>query len=255
MTSIHKKTSIYDAVFISPHLDDAVLSAGLEIASLVKNKQTVLVITVFCRGSQAKSKDSQHFLSNSRATSADILFQRRRQEDTTAMQILGAKSLHLSYIDALFRKDSDQHLYPAFGDVFSGKVLHKDAALIDTLRAELHDLLENHTNKITKLYAPLGVGLHIDHIITHEVCQRLADRWSFWEDIPYQAEAAQTIKRLAELSWAGNNYTKETTFRPELAQLKKRAVSAYVSQIVGLEANGMCTTHYSMELLYSAIKI
>lgn len=50
-------------------------------------------------------------------------------------------------------------------------------------------------------YAPMGIGLHVDHLITHAASREaLAGRVRFYEDLPYVAWAGTFGTRMAQLA-------------------------------------------------------
>jgi len=71
-----------EIVFVSPHLDDAVLSCGGWIAKLVESGRKVVVVTVFSGGREGG---------------------KRKEEDRKALKVLGVKGVCLDVVDAKFR--------------------------------------------------------------------------------------------------------------------------------------------------------
>jgi hypothetical protein len=54
-----------------------------------------------------------------------------------------------------------------------------------------------------RVVAPLGVGLHVDHQITHAVATELDGDVVFYEDVPYALEIYAVARRLANLGHGG----------------------------------------------------
>ena len=129
--SKHKKLH-YDALFFSPHLDDAVLSCGGLIGQLANQKKKVLVVTIFTAGQELApmSQDATQFTRQSKAKNATTLFRTRKSEDRKALSLLDADFLHLEYIDALWRTTQNSQLYPSFEHIFSGKIDRHDLSMI-----------------------------------------------------------------------------------------------------------------------------
>lgn len=134
-------------IFISPHLDDAILSAGALIYEL-KNKGRVKIITVFTKG--------------------DDFFLRRKKEDKNACHYLEIDYLHLDFTDVLWRNSSN---------------LIEEKNLEKTIINRLKKSIKN--NKDTIIFAPLSIGNHIDHILINKVCRDNYTNVIYWEDYPY----------------------------------------------------------------------
>ncbi len=113
----------------------------------------------------------------------------RRAEDAAALALLGAGELHLDYLDAVYRTDaSGQWIYTdlgtLFGEVHPAEPMTQDGA--EGLADRLAGLIPFKDQAV--LYAPLGVGHHVDHQITHTAARRLLGlgyRLAFYEDYPY----------------------------------------------------------------------
>jgi LmbE family N-acetylglucosaminyl deacetylase len=257
MSSIHKNTSVYDAVFLSPHLDDAVLSCGLQIIDLINRGKSVLVVTFFTRGSNLLSPDITLFVKDSGATSAEQLFLDRVQEDKKVMKLLSADPQHFSFCDALFRthpKEPHALLYGTYQKVFSGKIHSLDSELLSTLTGTISEIMSHSAKTSTLFYAPLGVGGHVDHLLIHQAAKAAQlSKMRFWEDVPYQTEAPRVIHRLSQLSAGGESFLKKTIFNSQNAALKQKAVSLYRSQVEGLKVAGLGTINYHTEAYYQLV--
>ena len=193
-------------VFLSPHLDDAALSCGHLIQYLTESKRKVLVISIFTKAqTPPHSEHAEKFVTDSGQKDARRLFLLRKNEDISSCRVLGADYLHLNYVDATFRKTilfqkfaylnkfnriipSFVHVYPDPKMQFSGEISRQDKGLMQELKAELKDILDNLPGKCI-IIAPLGVGGHADHIIVHEVARQIEGNSGgailFWEDFPY----------------------------------------------------------------------
>lgn len=166
------------ALFISPHLDDAVFSCATLMQQLVANGTQVVVATVFTEGSQD--------------------YPQRRDEDLEALHLLGAEALHLGHLDAPDRTPP----YQTFREIIFG--WHE--ADSHTLQAVTHSLTDclNQTHA-THLFAPLGVGTHVDHRLVHDSARQLRGPQilSFYEDRPYSYAEGAVELRLRELGFDG----------------------------------------------------
>jgi LmbE family N-acetylglucosaminyl deacetylase len=195
-------------VYVSAHLDDAVLSCGGAIHRQTAAGEPARVITVFSGEADTDVELSpfalvQHGYWGNPPQPMTL----RRAEDTAALALLGARGLYLDHLDAVYRTDgSGQWMYAdqetLLGEVHPGDPVALDGAqrLADRL-ASLIPLQDQ-----TVVYAPLGVGRHIDHQITHAAAQDLFTRGyrlAFYEDYPYAERPAALEAELAVIRAEG----------------------------------------------------
>lgn len=180
MTPATPRTN-YHAVILSPHLDDAVFSCAGTIAGLLQ-QGPVLVINLFTGYStELKSRGV-------------VLTSARYQEEAEAAAFLGFDSIMLGELDVSFRRPE----YRSLGNIFRPPV-QADLDWLPELKARLLALLA--TLSFKQLYAPLGIGWHVDHVLT---CAMLDD-WAgpaellYYEDLPYGLLPHASRIRLAEL--------------------------------------------------------
>ena len=156
-------------VFLSPHLDDAVLSCAGAIRHHVVLGDRVVVATVFSDGANASL---------------------RRDEDHAAVASLGAEAVHLGLLDAPER----------LGIARSHRALVEDAdvreADVAAVRHAIH--ADVHGVHDARIYAPLGVGEHVDHRVVHAASCELPGA-VFYEDRPYAFLAGAVRARLLAL--------------------------------------------------------
>jgi LmbE family N-acetylglucosaminyl deacetylase len=172
----------YKAVFISPHLDDAVFSCGGEISRLTA-QGPVLVINIFTR-----------YLSEVKMRGV-VLSDKRYQEETDAAAFLGYESKNLSELDVSFRRDA----YRQLGNIFRPPV-EEDMQWLPTLQQKVFDILSELDYE--KIYVPLGIGWHVDHILTHLMFEPWArrDHMLYYEDTPYCCIPHATRYRLNDMA-------------------------------------------------------
>lgn len=172
----------YRAVIISPHLDDAVFSCGGMIAKFLQ-EGPVLVLNVFTR-----------YLSDLKIHGA-VLGVERHREETDAARFLGFESRNLNELDAPFRRDA----YRKLGNLFRPPV-QQDMEWLPTLRQTIFDMLAEFD--FDRIYIPLGVGWHVDHVLTHLVFESWAshDNLFYYEDAPYCCIPHSTRYRLNDIA-------------------------------------------------------
>jgi LmbE family N-acetylglucosaminyl deacetylase len=212
---------------VSPHLDDAVLSAGGLIAAAASLGHPVVVATVFA-GSPTAPVTSQFGRSLLEAWGlgeADPMAG-RRAEDLRATAELGARAVHLPLLDALFRRDSSgAHLYEDVTDVFSGFPARGDPA-IESARTALDEIVGDVQPAL--VIGPMGIGGHVDHVLVRDVVAALRPQKSHllsYEDLPYaSADVAIEVGLNRGLSPIAVLFEGHWT-------AKARAVVAYASQL------------------------
>jgi LmbE family N-acetylglucosaminyl deacetylase len=164
----------YQAIFISPHLDDAVFSCGGLIAKLIQAKEPVLIVNIFSENPEQPN---------------------RRQEESEVAKYLNLDVLYLAEFDAIYRHPSYKSLLHLFS-----RIEPSDRGRLPDLADKLRKLLDGiHYEAI---YLPLGIGWHVDHLLTFELGQRIADRQKlrFYEDTPYCLLPQFTEHRLQQFS-------------------------------------------------------
>lgn len=230
----------YDHIYISPHLDDAALSCGGAIASQVAAGEPALVVTLLA-GDAPDPQSPDAALSGSLSPFAVELHARwglgaapmagRRAEDRLALEALGASALHLPFLDAIYRTGPDgRPLYPSREAIF-GPLHLSEERLVDELAQALAAL-----PPAARVYAPLGVGGHVDHILA-----RLAvERWHpaqtglwYYEEYPYAEAPEQTARALGGRAWREHL----VPLTAADLQAKVEAIARYTSQINSLFAD------------------
>jgi LmbE family N-acetylglucosaminyl deacetylase len=168
-----------DSLYLSPHLDDAVLSCAARIHREASAGGRVVVATLFTHGREP-------------------LYERRRAEDARAVASLGASAVHLGLIDAPSRRA----YYSSFRAIVLG-THPADGADEEEARHVLGSVLP--TFGAESIYCPLGVGTHIDHRLTYRAAVAVVGMrgLTFYEDRPYVFVPGHLAMRLAELSLRG----------------------------------------------------
>ena len=214
----------YRHIYLSPHLDDAALSCGGSIAVQRAAGEPVLVVT-FCTAAPAAdmrfSDLALEFHSKWGLEPAEVVAVRLREE-RRALEIFGADSYWAGLFDAIYRYPQ---AYNTRASLFNTPA--PDDPLLPTLRQLIGDLRERAPD--AAFYAPLGVGSHVDHLVTHSAARMaLGDVLSFYEDLPYATRPGALDQRLAALA---DELTSRTIAIDTTFEKKIDAVKAYTSQI------------------------
>ncbi len=210
------------SIYISPHLDDAALSAGGWIYTQASRGARPLVITCFAGVPNYRHVSLFASEQHQRWQDADSPVERRRCEDATAMSRLGADYAHWDYLDCIYRRDTEGlPMYQSEEEIF-GSVREEDRGLIQELMARFSSL---HQQGIGPLYVPLGVGHHVDHQIVREAGLLLMAQGvlvEFYEDYPYAHDPFFLQQTLSEWS---------SPPAPYLQLLTAAAVDAKISSV------------------------
>jgi len=149
-------------VVLSPHPDDAVLSAW----SALRCPGEVLVVNV-CAALPPPGTlgdfDAVFGVSDSAA-----LMQNRLAEDEKALAIAGRTRRNLDFLDAQYRDENVSH-------------------------AALREAIDRAEDRVAWLCAPAGIGAHPDHVAVRDVALAIAEGKqipiSLYADLPYAAWA------------------------------------------------------------------
>jgi len=224
-------------IYLSPHLDDAVLSCGGAIHRHATAGDPVLVITFLTGEAAAHSVAGAlppfALLQHHYWGDPPYPMALRRAEDVAALTLLKADWYHVGYLDAVYRADaSGRWLYTDL-ETLIGPVQPGDP--LASAQADLITQVLGFTRHATDvvIYAPLAVGWHVDHQIVHAMARQLVSRGcrvAFYEDYPYADRLGATE---ATLVAAGATDWRLEVIPLDAADLtaKVKAVDYYRSQL------------------------
>ena len=232
-------------LFLSAHLDDAVLSCGALIEAVAR-RCPVTVATVFTEaGAPPHTHAARSFLRTCGVADASSLFADRQDEDRAVLDALGVRHVHLGVVDALFRpRDVPSrplrragrwvpelvHRYPTYRfDIAKGRVSRGDLGLTTQLTARVRALLAETGAEVT--FAPLGVGRHVDHLITRALAVESDDALVFYSDFPYDMSAP------VEQGFVERHVLEPWTWDEAIGR-KARLIRGYRTQAAALFADG-----------------
>jgi LmbE family N-acetylglucosaminyl deacetylase len=172
-------------VAVSPHLDDAVFSAGGIIAVLADSGWAVKLVTCFT-ASVAHPTGFALSTQLDKGLDANVDYMAlRRDEDAEAAAILGAHPIHLAFTEAPHRG------YSSASQLFDGVHRH-DTAPTALLRA-----LARNLPSADLVLAPQALGSHVDHIVVAAAVAELAPAALWWRDVPYALRQPALTNRAA----------------------------------------------------------
>src|SRR5512139_3859526 len=168
-------------IYISPHLDDAALSAGGLIHEQTKAGIPAEIWTITAGFPPAEEVSPlagvlQHLwgFSSARETMAA-----RRREDEAAASILDARVVHFDFLDCIYRRSRDGGwLYPE--DV-AIPPQPEDAEL----PARIAEAISMQLLPDDLPVCQFAVGRHVDHVIVRAACELLNRPLWYLADIPY----------------------------------------------------------------------
>ena len=223
----------YDRIYLSPHLDDAVLSCGGQIYQETEAGRSVLIVSITAGEPQTDVRSgfaqAQH---HNWGVSEEEVIAVRRAEDIAACHLLGAEYLHWPWPDCIYRLDpaSRRPLYRSDEDIF-GEIAPAERPLINQLAAKMDTL-----PPAGEIIIPLTVGNHVDHQLTRAAAERHFDsRLLYYEDYPYVQRHPELLAPLVPIT---NGWHAELIPLTEAALTARTAASRqYRSQISQLFDN------------------
>ena len=212
-------------IYLSPHLDDAALSAGGLIYEQTQSGIPVEFWTLMCGDPHITEYSA--FAVKMHETwgfaNAEETIRGRRLEDQNAAKILGAKTVHFDFLDCIYRRDQNgDWLY--LENVF-GAIRPEDDGLPVQIAAAIMPRLEPDDVVVCQL----SVGSHVDHVLVRQAAELLSRPLLYDIDMPYFLYKSNEFEAKA----AG---MKESTHRITETSLEHwiEAVIQYKSQLPSL---------------------
>lgn len=179
-------------IYFSPHLDDAVLSAGGLISDQTKEGIPVEIWT-FMSGIPEDGQLTDLALGMHTiwgTTDVREMIQIRKEEDRNAALLLGPKTVHFDFLDCIYRRGkSGIGLYEA--SVFTTP--HADDLDIPPQIAQRMVALLEADDKIV---VQLGVGGHVDHILVRKAAEMLNRPLVYIADLPYAIRNPEELDQI-----------------------------------------------------------
>ena len=217
-----------DWIYLSPHLDDVVLSTGGLIWEQVQAGETVSIWSIF--GGDPPPPPYTPFAAELHArwgtdgTAASAL---RRAEDLAACAILGVAWRHSALRDCIYRR------LPETG---APVITERDAlfrpypAGEDYLVTEIAAWIKARLPEGARLVSPMTLGGHIDHLLVRAAAEALEIPVFYYADYPYAVDDPLRHTDLrSQLSGNHPAFVQELSFQAVSAW--QAAIAAYGSQI------------------------
>jgi LmbE family N-acetylglucosaminyl deacetylase len=183
---------------VSPHLDDAVLSAWLVLTG---NRRT-RVISCFAGIPQPSVQGSWD---RRTGLSSGVAVAERRAEDLSALALAESEAVHLDLLDEQYR---------------GGR---------DAPRAELARLLREHLVDADEVWLPAGLGGHVDHVAARDAALLATGsmhRVRLYADLPYAGQPAWPVDVTGAPRDLAVHYLLAALGRPARAQTWRSALEA-----------------------------
>jgi len=216
-------------IMLSPHYDDIALSLGGTAASLAEAGKTPTVAILF--GAEPDPvlplTSFAEKLHRQWGLPATEVIAKRRREEEAAAAVLGVSPRYLPFRDAIYRGDRYTSNAALFGDRAADEV---------ALPGEIAGSLELTSSDVsgTRVYAPLGIGRHVDHQTAFAAGAELAGAgWEVWfyEDMPYALKSGAPGDRLKALEQQYSSEIAAVIDVEETWTTKINAILSYPSQL------------------------
>ncbi len=208
-------------IYISPHLDDAVLSAGGLIYEQTRSGIPVEIWTFMCgfppEGELSPFAKALH--EEWQTSSAEETIRIRRAEDKNAAGLVGATAVHFDFLDCIYRRGKNgEWLY---SDIYVP--MHAGEA---ELPQRIADTISAGLQPDDVLVCQFAIGPHIDHLIVRNAVELIGRPLQYDADIPYVFRFPEQLPTMT----AGK---KETVHSVSEAGLKAwgDGIGAYASQL------------------------
>ena len=222
-------------VVLSPHLDDAVLSCGALMIHAAPRTE-VTVVTLFTEaGPPPHTLSGRRFLRQAGARDARELYRERREEDREVLEKLGVRCVHAGLTEALFRLREGRlrhalgrllpelgHLYPVYRwQITSGRIAPGDAPALRETREVIAGLAGPDPAVVL---APLGVGAHVDHVLTRTAADQSGVPAVYYSDFPHNQRHSADPNFIQRNSLIATRWT-------ELLAAKAELIRGYRTQV------------------------
>jgi LmbE family N-acetylglucosaminyl deacetylase len=167
-------------IYLSPHLDDAVLSAGGLIYEQTRSGTPVEIWTFMCGFSPYEdvSPFAAAIHSQWGFSSADETTRSRRAEDRNAAAVVGATVRHFDFLDCIYRRKPN-------GEWLYSEISIPPYPEDEGLPQQIANAIFPHLEPDDVLVAQLSVGSHVDHVLVRQAAELLGRPLLYDIDVPY----------------------------------------------------------------------
>lgn len=211
-------------IYLSPHLDDAVFSAGGLIYEQTQSGTPVEIWTFMCGDPHLTryspfARTLHHVWGFS---SAQETVRKRREEDRLAASTIGAKTVHFDFLDCIYRRDKN-------GNWLYSEISVPPHEADADLPAQIASAISARLLPDDELVCQLGLGSHVDHVLVRRGAELLGRPLRYDIDVPYWCYKPHELKAKA----AGMEESTLRITEPSLTRWIEAAL-AYKSQFPAL---------------------
>ncbi len=192
-------------IFLSPHLDDAILSCGAIIDQLAEQSNDVEIWTIFA-GDPPDSVFSPFAKSlHERWITLENPTKIRREEDIKACTVINAGYRHFSLPDCIYRKtDTNTFLVNREEDLYQS-IPDNQLPVVNQVKEIINSIPVSDTDLVL---CPLSIGNHVDHRIVRKALKEVRHtKIAFYPDYPYVIKASIDIAFWIQPQWHPIQFT------------------------------------------------
>lgn len=210
-------------IYLSPHFDDAVFSAGGLIREQVQQGCRVEIWTT-CAGEPPADHPLSDFARELHGLwdAGQAPVQERAREDIQSCRLLGTAHRHLPWLDCIYRIDPQTglHYVQEEEDLYKPYSKNEFEALFDLFSS--FKIPEG-----TQVAVPFGIGNHRDHTVVRAVAEKRYGKIWHYADFPYvmqkQVNPATFVKK--------SSLRLKPQFSSQSLQAWKNAIACHRSQL------------------------
>ena len=214
-------------IFLAPHFDDVVLSAGGLVRELTNRGEQVEIWTICAGAHPAGRKLSDyarmlHIFSG--LEGADVPYA-RSQEDAASCRVLGAGYRRYTIPDCIYRHipGTDEPVIKVPDDI-NGEPEPDESYLIPLVA----DFLRKNLPEEYEMVIPFGIGHHRDHVLVRTAAEKLGIPLWHYVDYPYIIQEQYDLKEW--IPTGAERFSLDIT--PEGLKAWQDGVACHRSQIV-----------------------
>lgn len=198
-------------IYLSPHLDDAVLSAGGLLSEWAAGGLRIEIWTLMAGfpGGQELSDFGRRMHAEWGTTTPDETVRLRRAEDRRAAAAIGAISRHFDFVDCLYRRDD------------RGTPLYEEALRMPIhpfdvpVPGQIRQVLAGELREDDRVLCQLGIGEHVDHLLVRTAAEMLDRQLTYVADVPYVLNHPEEVA------------DRTTTLRGHIAPISESALEVW----------------------------
>ncbi len=208
-------------IFLSPHLDDAVVSCGGTIAKFVYQREDVLVVTIFTKNPDIKKipKKFHKF----------AIYDQRKKEDQKALNRLSVDYKWLDIEERAYRVPLLKKPTDIFKINLSGGL--EQFSNITEIQAEIDKLIEKYPK--AKFYSPLSIGNHYDHVEVFLASLKYMVDYAIFEKFQFYVDFYGIIStRIKNKHYLGKKLITLGTKKPQTSSFKLFLITTVMNSMI-----------------------